>query len=103
MSVRALHAAFQNELGVSPMAHLRRIRATSQVPVVAGFQGISQDTKEITTLGRGGTDTTAVALAAALAAKREIMAASFPGDLRAVARRLEAALSVRADNQLSLR
>ena len=36
--------------------------------IVAGFQGVSQDTKEITTLGRGGTDTTAVALAAALRA-----------------------------------
>lgn len=36
------------------------------VVIVAGFQGVSQDTKEITTLGRGGTDTTAVALAAAL-------------------------------------
>ena len=33
---------------------------------VAGFQGISQDTKDVTTLGRGGSDTTAVALAAAL-------------------------------------
>ncbi|MGN6253047.1 MAG: aspartate kinase [Marmoricola sp.] len=38
------------------------------VVIVAGFQGVSQDTKEITTLGRGGTDTTAVALAAALQA-----------------------------------
>ncbi|MGL5860522.1 MAG: aspartate kinase [Phycicoccus sp.] len=38
------------------------------VVIVAGFQGVSQDTKEITTLGRGGTDTTAVALAAAMAA-----------------------------------
>ncbi|MGL5865923.1 MAG: aspartate kinase [Dermatophilaceae bacterium] len=38
------------------------------VVIVAGFQGVSQDTNEITTLGRGGTDTTAVALAAALAA-----------------------------------
>ncbi len=38
------------------------------VVIVAGFQGVSQDTKEITTLGRGGTDTTAVALAAALGA-----------------------------------
>ncbi len=36
------------------------------VPIVAGFQGVSQDTKDITTLGRGGSDTTAVALAAAL-------------------------------------
>jgi aspartate kinase len=39
------------------------------VVIVAGFQGVSQDTKEITTLGRGGTDTTAVALAAALGAE----------------------------------
>ncbi len=38
------------------------------IVIVAGFQGVSQDTKEITTLGRGGTDTTAVALAAALRA-----------------------------------
>lgn len=34
--------------------------------IVAGFQGVSQDNKDITTLGRGGSDTTAVALAAAL-------------------------------------
>ncbi len=39
------------------------------IVIVAGFQGVSQDTKEITTLGRGGTDTTAVALAAALNAE----------------------------------
>ncbi|MGL5857953.1 MAG: aspartate kinase [Angustibacter sp.] len=38
------------------------------VAIVAGFQGVSQDTKEITTLGRGASDTTAVALAAALGA-----------------------------------
>ena len=38
------------------------------IVIVAGFQGVSQDTREITTLGRGGTDTTAVALAAALEA-----------------------------------
>ena len=36
------------------------------VAIVAGFQGVSQGTKDITTLGRGGSDTTAVALAAAL-------------------------------------
>ncbi|QHN32623.1 aspartate kinase [Gordonia amarae] len=39
-----------------------------KVVLVAGFQGVSQDTKDITTLGRGGSDTTAVALAAALQA-----------------------------------
>ena len=42
--------------------------ADGHIVIVAGFQGVSQDTKEITTLGRGGTDTTAVALAAALRA-----------------------------------
>ena len=36
------------------------------IAIVAGFQGVSQDTKDITTLGRGGSDTTAVALAATL-------------------------------------
>jgi aspartate kinase len=38
------------------------------IPIVAGFQGVSQDSKDITTLGRGASDTTAVALAAALGA-----------------------------------
>jgi aspartate kinase len=38
------------------------------IPIVAGFQGVAQDTKDVTTLGRGGSDTTAVALAAALEA-----------------------------------
>jgi aspartate kinase len=38
------------------------------IAIVAGFQGVAQDTKDITTLGRGGSDTTAVALAAALQA-----------------------------------
>jgi aspartate kinase len=46
-----------------------RIRAAltaGQVVIVAGFQGVNPETKEITTLGRGGSDTTAVALAATL-------------------------------------
>src|SRR6476661_5105809 len=43
--------------------------AAGHVAIVAGFQGVSQDTKDITTLGRGGSDTTAVALAAALGAE----------------------------------
>ena len=43
--------------------------ASGAVAIVAGFQGVSQDTKDITTLGRGGSDTTAVALAAALSAE----------------------------------
>jgi aspartate kinase len=47
---------------------LARMRA-GQVPVIAGFQGVGPDGR-ITTLGRGGSDTSAVALAAALAADR---------------------------------
>jgi aspartate kinase len=46
---------------------VREALAEGKVCVVAGFQGISTD-REITTLGRGGSDTTAVALAAALQA-----------------------------------
>lgn len=38
------------------------------IPIVAGFQGVNRETKDVTTLGRGGSDTTAVALAAALSA-----------------------------------
>jgi aspartate kinase len=43
--------------------------AQGSIAIVAGFQGVSQDTKDITTLGRGASDTTAVALAAALGAE----------------------------------
>ncbi|WP_033221135.1 aspartate kinase [Kitasatospora phosalacinea] len=49
-----------------------RIRAAldeGNIAIVAGFQGVSQVSKDITTLGRGGSDTTAVALAAALGAE----------------------------------
>jgi aspartate kinase len=52
-----------------------RIRAAldeGKVVLVAGFQGFSRDTMDVTTLGRGGTDATAVALAAALGAACEI-------------------------------
>lgn len=48
-----------------------RIRAaldSDAVAIVAGFQGVTQHTNDVTTLGRGGSDTTAVALAAALGA-----------------------------------
>ncbi|MEZ0363665.1 aspartate kinase [Mycobacterium sp. pUA109] len=47
---------------------LQAALADGQVVLVAGFQGVSQDSKDVTTLGRGGSDTTAVALAAALKA-----------------------------------
>ncbi|MET8509987.1 aspartate kinase, partial [Streptomyces sp. NPDC004787] len=50
----------------------RRVRAAldrGSIAIVAGFQGVSVDGDDITTLGRGGSDTTAVALAAALDAE----------------------------------
>jgi aspartate kinase len=50
---------------------IRRALDEGQVAVVAGFQGVTEEL-EITTLGRGGSDTTAVALAAALDADCEI-------------------------------
>ena len=52
-------------IDVTP-GRIREAIDSSAIAIVAGFQGISQDTKDITTLGRGGSDTTAVALAAAL-------------------------------------
>ncbi|MDX6254739.1 MAG: aspartate kinase [Frankiales bacterium] len=55
-------------IDVTP-GRIRQALDDGYVVIVAGFQGVSQDTKEITTLGRGGSDTTAVALAAALNAE----------------------------------
>jgi aspartate kinase len=49
---------------------VKRFRELKQVAVVAGFQGMHQDTGRITTLGRGGSDTSAVAIAAAIKADR---------------------------------
>jgi len=68
--------------------------ARGKVVIVAGYQGVSSK-KEVTTLGRGGSDTTAVALAAALGADCEIysdVAGVFSADPRVVpdARRLDA-------------
>src|SRR4051794_41847572 len=54
-------------IDVTP-GRLRSALDEGSVVIVAGFQGVSQDTKDITTLGRGGSDTTAVAVAAALQA-----------------------------------
>jgi aspartate kinase len=48
---------------------IERAVAQGAIAIVAGFQGVSQDTKDITTLGRGASDTTAVALAAVLGAE----------------------------------
>ena len=52
-------------IDVSP-GRIQEALKEGAIAIVAGFQGVSQDTKDITTLGRGGSDTTAVALAAAL-------------------------------------
>lgn len=54
-------------LKVTP-GRVRSALEEGAVAIVAGFQGVSASTKDITTLGRGGSDTTAVALAAALEA-----------------------------------
>ena len=54
-------------LAVTP-ERVREALDGGHVVIVAGFQGVSRDTHDITTLGRGGSDTTAVALAAALEA-----------------------------------
>jgi aspartate kinase len=54
-------------IDVTP-GRIRDALDTGAIAIVAGFQGVSQNTKDITTLGRGASDTTAVALAAALGA-----------------------------------
>src|SRR3989442_10961609 len=49
---------------------IKRFKERGEVAVIAGFQGVHQETGRITTLGRGGSDTSAVAVAAAIAAER---------------------------------
>jgi len=49
---------------------IKRFDERKQVAVIAGFQGMHKDTGRITTLGRGGSDTSAVAIAAAIGAER---------------------------------
>ncbi|MEU9992252.1 aspartate kinase [Streptomyces sp. NPDC007971] len=55
-------------IDVTP-GRIRESLDRGNIAIVAGFQGVSADKKDITTLGRGGSDTTAVALAAALDAE----------------------------------
>lgn len=59
-------------------AHLEEILGEGKMIVAAGFQGVTED-GEITTLGRGGSDTTAVALAAALGAERCVICTDVTG------------------------
>ena len=86
---------------------LRSVLTERKVAIVAGFQGVSR-TKEITTLGRGGSDTTAVALAAEFGAERcEIFTdvdGVFSADPTAVPMaRLYPQISVELMHELALR
>ncbi len=62
---------------------IRAALARGQVVIVAGFQGVNPEPKEITTLGRGGSDTTAVAVAATLGRARCEIYTDVPGILTA--------------------
>jgi aspartate kinase len=66
---------------------VREELARGRIVIVAGFQGVSRQ-REITTLGRGGSDTTAVALAAALGAERCEIYTDVPGVFTADPRRV---------------
>ncbi|MEX1315751.1 MAG: aspartate kinase, partial [Synechococcaceae cyanobacterium] len=87
---------------------LRRLLDDGQVVVVAGFQGTSSGaagTPEITTLGRGGSDTSAVALAAALGAQACEIYTDVPGVLTTDPRKVADAQfldSVTCDEMLEL-
>jgi aspartate kinase len=77
---------------ITPVRVLRAL-GEGKIVLVAGYQGFSRETMDVTTLGRGGTDATAVALAAALGASCEIysdVSGVFTADPRIVpgARRL---------------
>src|SRR5205823_1449705 len=70
-----------------------RIRSALQedhIVLVAGFQGVSKDARNVTTLGRGGSDTSAVAVAAALAAEVRLTLLGVPDEPGAAARIFEA-------------
>ena len=57
-------------LDVNGAELIKRCSASREVAVIAGFQGVHKETGRITTLGRGGSDTSAVAVAAAIRADR---------------------------------
>jgi aspartate kinase len=56
--------------GINGDELVRRFKERNQVAVIAGFQGIHKESGRLTTLGRGGSDTSAVAIAAAIGAER---------------------------------
>ena len=68
--------------------------AQDRIVLVAGFQGFSSETQDVTTLGRGGSDTTAVALAAALGADACEIFTDVPGVFTADPRLVPAALKL---------
>src|SRR3984893_9789856 len=57
-------------VGIDGTELIKRFKERKEVAVVAGFQGLHKETGRITTLGRGGSDTSAVAIAAAIRADR---------------------------------
>ena len=63
------HAAARIE-GIDASDIIQRFKDHKEVAVIAGFQGVNEATKRIGTLGRGGSDTSAVAIAAAIKADR---------------------------------
>ena len=65
--ITTAHHGAARIVDVTPV-RLREALDEGAIVIVAGFQGFNRDTQDITTLGRGGSDTTAVALAAALEA-----------------------------------
>ena len=77
-------------LAVRPI-RLPEALAAGKIVVVAGFQGVSEQTKEVTTLGRGGSDTSAVALAHALGAVRCEILKDVPGVMTADPKRVPTA------------
>jgi aspartate kinase len=68
--------------------------AQDRIVLVAGFQGFSSETQDVTTLGRGGSDTTAVALAAALGADACEIFTDVPGVFTADPRLVPGALKL---------
>ena len=68
--------------------------AENKIVLVAGFQGVSTSTHDVTTLGRGGSDTTAVALAAALGAEACEIFTDVPGVFTADPRVVPGALKL---------
>jgi aspartate kinase len=57
-------------VGIDGAELIKRFKERKEVAVIAGFQGLHKETGRITTLGRGGSDTSAVAIAAAIRADR---------------------------------